>query len=311
MRYANTLDLTNTTLAVAGYRYSTNQYLTFDDHIDALQARDGSASARAKDRLEISLTQSLPEQAASLSFTGSEQRYWGRGSKTRQLFVSWNSAWRSLSYSVSVERNQTFERSGERQSDNRIALTVSLPLGSDSGSSRVFGNAVRDSSGASSMQSGLNGQIFDDRDSFYSVQAGHDSESGSSGFGKLSTTTAYGSFDAGYGQGRDYQTLSMGAAGSVVAHAGGVNFGQPLGATFALVQVKGVSGARLSNFSNVETADNGYAILPYAQPYRTNWVNLDTRRLGADIELENAVDSVEKNFEGLSQTRRLGGITYY
>ena len=292
LRYANTLDLTNTTLAVAGYRYSTDQYLTFDDHVDALQARDGSASGRAKDRIEISLTQALPEQSASLSFTGSEQRYWDRGSKTRQLYLSWNSAWRSLSYNVSVERNQTFARSGESQSDNRIALTLSLPLGSDSGSSRLFANAVRDSSGASSLQSGLNGQLFDDRNSFYSLQAGHDSASGSSGFGKLSTTTAYGRFDAGYGQGRDYQALSMGASGSVVAHAGGVNFGQPLGETFALVQVNGVSGARLSNFSNVETADNGYAILPYAQPYRTNWVNLDTRQLGADVELENAVDQV-------------------
>lgn len=292
LRYANTLDLTNTTLSVAGYRYSTDQYLTFDDHVDALQARDGSASGRAKDRIEISLTQALPEQSASLSFTGSEQRYWDRGSKTRQLYLSWNSAWRSLSYNVSVERNQTFARSGESQSDNRIALTLSLPLGSDSGSSRLFANAVRDSSGASSLQSGLNGQLFDDRNSFYSLQAGHDSASGSSGFGKLSTTTAYGRFDAGYGQGRDYQALSMGASGSVVAHAGGVNFGQPLGETFALVQVNGVSGARLSNFSNVETADNGYAILPYTQPYRTNWVNLDTRQLGADVELENAVDQV-------------------
>lgn len=292
VRYANTLDLTNTTLAVAGYRYSTDQYLTFDDHVEALQARNGSASGRAKDRIEISLTQALPEQSASLSFTGSEQRYWDRGNKTRQLYLSWNSAWRSLSYNVSVERNQTFERSGESQSDNRIALTLSLPLGSDAGSSRMFANAVRDSSGASSLQSGLNGQLFDDRNSFYSLQAGHDSASGSSGFGKLSTTTAYGRFDAGYGQGRDYQALSMGASGSVVAHAGGVNFGQPLGETFALVQVKGVSGARLSNFSNVETADNGYAILPYAQPYRTNWVNLDTRQLGADVELNNAVDQV-------------------
>lgn len=292
VRYANTLDLTHTTLAVAGYRYSTNHYLTFDDHVEALRARDGSASARAKDRIEISLTQSLPEQSASLSFTGSEQRYWDRGSKTRQLFLSWNSAWRSLSYSVSVERNQTFERSAENQSDNRIALTFSLPLGGDSGSSRAFANAVRDSAGASSVQSGLNGPVFDDRDSFYSVQAGHDSESGSSGFGKLSTTTAYGRFDAGYGQGRDYQALSVGASGSVVAHGGGVNLGQPLGETFALVQVKGVSGARLTNFSNVEIGGNGYAILPYAQPYRTNWVNLDTRQLGADIELENAVDQV-------------------
>jgi outer membrane usher protein len=84
----------------------------------------------------------------------------------------------------------------------------------------------------------------------------------------------------------------MGASGSVVAHAGGVNFGQPLGETFALVQVKGVSGARLGSFSNVETADNGFAILPYTQPYRTNWVSLDTRGLGADVELENAVDQV-------------------
>lgn len=33
VRYANTLDLTNTTLAVAGYRYSTDQYLTFDGHV--------------------------------------------------------------------------------------------------------------------------------------------------------------------------------------------------------------------------------------------------------------------------------------
>jgi outer membrane usher protein len=292
LRYANTLDLTHTTLAVAGYRYSTDQYLTFDDHVEALQARGGLAIARARDRLEISLTQALPQQSASLSLTGSEQRYWDRGSKTRQLYLSWNSAWRSLSYSVSAERNQTFDRSGESYSDNRIALTLSLPLGGNSGSSRLFANAVRDSSGASSVQSGLNGQLFDDRNSFYSMQAGHDSESGSSGFGKLSTTTAYGRFDAGYGQGRDYQALSMGASGSVVAHAGGVNFGQPLGETFALVQVKGVSGARLSTFSNVETAGNGFAILPYTQPYRTNWVSLDTRGLGADVELENAVDQV-------------------
>nr|GFD49782.1 hypothetical protein [Tanacetum cinerariifolium] len=116
------------------------------------------------------------------------------------------------------------------------------------------------------MQTGLNGQVFDDRNTFYSVQAGHDNRSGSAGFGKLSTTTPYGRFDAGYGQGQDYRALSVGASGSVVAHAGGVNVGQPLGDTFALVEVKDVSGAKLSNFSQVETGGNGYAILPYAQP---------------------------------------------
>lgn len=292
VRYANTLEVTNTTLAVAGYRYSTDQYRTLDEHVEALQARNGTASARAKDRVEFNLTQALPEQSGSLSFIGSEQRYWDRAGKTRQFYLSWNAAWRSLSYSLSVERNQTFEREGDSQTDNRIALTLSLPLGDSPGASRAFLNAVRDSAGDYDMQTGLNGQVFDDRNTFYSVQAGHDNRSGSAGFGKLSTTTPYGRFDTGYGQGRDYRALSVGASGSVVAHAGGVNLGQPLGDTFALVEVNGVGGAKLSNFSQVETADNGYAILPYAQPYRANWVSLDTRALGADVELDNAVTQV-------------------
>ncbi|WP_163014490.1 fimbria/pilus outer membrane usher protein, partial [Pseudomonas viridiflava] len=94
---------------------------------------------------------------------------------------------------------------------------------------------------------------------FYSVQAGHDSQSGSFGAGKLSTLVPYGRFEAGYSQGRDYRSLQLGGTGSVVAHAGGVNFAQPLGETFALVQVPQVRGASLATYRQVETADNGYA----------------------------------------------------
>jgi outer membrane usher protein len=293
LRYANTLDLTHTTLAVAGYRYSTDQYRTLDEHVDERDARVGRFGAgRAKDRLELNVTQALPETSGSLTLTGSEQRYWDMTGKTRQLYLSYNATWHSLSYNVSLERNQTFDRSGQSETDNRIALTFSLPLGDNPGASRLSLNAVRDSAGDYSGQSGLSGQVFDDRDTFYSLQAGHDNRSGSSGFGKLNTTTPFGRFDAGYGQGAQYRSFSVGAAGSVVAHAGGVNLGQTLGETFALVEVKDVGGAKLSNYSNVQTASNGYAVLPYAQPYRTNWVSLDTRQLGADVELDNAVSQI-------------------
>lgn len=292
LRYANTLDLTNTTLAVAGYRYSTDQYRTLDEHVEELNLRDRAAIGQAKDRYEINLTQAFSEHSASLSITGSEQRYWSQSGKVRQLYVSWNAAWRSLSYGLSLERNQTFERDGQSQSDNRVALTLSLPLGNSPGSSRAFFNGVRDSTGDYDMQAGLNGQVLDDRNSFYSVQAAHDSRSGSAGFGKLSTATPYGRFDAGYGQGSDYHAFNIGASGSVVAHGGGVNFGQALGDTFALVQVKGVPDARVSSTSNVKTGSNGYAIVPYAQPYHANWISLDTRQLSADVELETAVIQV-------------------
>ncbi len=71
-----------------------------------------------------------------------------------------------------------------------------------------------------------------------------------------------------------------------------MNLGQTLGETFALVQVPEVKGARLRSFSNVETTGNGYAVLPYVQAYRINWVSLDTRQLGADVDLGSAITQV-------------------
>ncbi|QXW47414.1 fimbria/pilus outer membrane usher protein [Pseudomonas amygdali] len=290
VRYANTLDVTDTTLAVAGYRYSTEAYRTLSQHVsDTDPQRHALSAGLARDRLELSVTQIVSSHAASLSLTASEQRYWNLPGKTRQLYLSYNAAWQTVNYSLSIERNEDFGRNGEASTDNRVALSVTLPLGSSPGSSRLSFNAVRDSTGEYNAQTGLNGQVLGDRDTFYSVQAGHDSSSGSFGAGKISTTTGFGRFEAGYSQGQGYDAFSLSAAGSLVAHPGGVNLGQALGETFALVQVPDVSGARLKSFSNVETADNGYAVLPYAQAYRTNWVSLDTRQLGADVDLENAI----------------------
>ncbi|WP_024643938.1 fimbria/pilus outer membrane usher protein [Pseudomonas syringae] len=293
LRYANTLDVTNTTLAVAGYRYSTEDYRTLDQHVSETNPQTGMRRAgRARDRLELSVTQIVPVYAASVSLTASEQRYWNLPGKTRQLYLSWNAAWRTLNYSLSIERNEDFGARGEASTDNRIALSVTLPLGASSASSRLSFNAARDSSGQYNAQVGLNGQVLGEASTFYSLQAGHDSSSGSFGAGKINTTTGFGRFEAGFSQGQDYDAFTLAASGSLVAHAGGVNLGQTLGETFALVQVPEVSGARLRSFSNVETVGNGYAVLPYVQAYRTNWVSLDTRQLGADVDLGNAINQV-------------------
>ncbi|MDB5979842.1 MAG: fimbrial biosis outer rane usher protein [Pseudomonas sp.] len=293
LRYANTLDATSTTFAVAGYRYSTERFRTLEEHVDELDTRSGrNIIGRAKDRLELNVTQALPLQFSSLSLTASDQRYWNLPGRTRQLYLAYNGAWKTLSYSLSIERNQQLDADGQADSDNRISLSLTLPLGSSAASSRASFNLVRDSSGDYNAQAGLNGQVLDNRSAFYSVQAGHDNSSGSFGSGTLNTTLPYGRFEVGYSQGRDYDALSLGASGSVVAHAGGVNLGQPLGETFALVEVPKVSGARLTTYNNVETATNGYAVLPYTQPYRTNWISLDTRQLGADVDVDNAIAQV-------------------
>ena len=96
----------------------------------------------------------------------------------------------------------------------------------------------------------------------------------------------------GYSQGRGYDSQNLNVSGSVVAHAGGINLGQTVSETFALVQVPGISGAKISSYSGVETGRNGYAVIPSAQPYRVNWISLDTRDLGGDVEITQATQQV-------------------
>jgi outer membrane usher protein len=97
---------------------------------------------------------------------------------------------------------------------------------------------------------------------------------------------------AGYSQGRGYASQNLNLAGSVGGHAGGINLGQTVGDTFALAEVPGVSGAKIGSYSGAETGANGFAIVSNTQPYRVNWISLDTRDLGAEIEIDNATQQV-------------------
>lgn len=97
---------------------------------------------------------------------------------------------------------------------------------------------------------------------------------------------------AGYSQGRGYNSQSLNVAGSIVGHAGGINLGQTVGETFALAQVDGVKDVKIASFSGAKTAGNGFAVVSNAQPYRVNWISLDTRDLGGDFEIENATQQV-------------------
>lgn len=67
-----------------------------------------------------------------------------------------------------------------------------------------------------------------------------------------------------------------------------MTFGQPVGETFGLVEVPEVGGVGLDGYSSVRTDGRGYAVLPYMQPYRYNWVNLDTNTLGSDTEISDS-----------------------
>lgn len=292
MLYAKTFTGTDTNFTLAAYRYSTEGYRTLSEHIED-QSLEGQRRGNAKTRTDLTISQSLGrnQEFGNLYVNATDQRYWGRGG-TQSLSTGYSHHWRDLNYNLGVTHTKDVGTRAPSNSDTQINLSLSFPLGSAPRAPRAFVSANTQKSG-NTTQLGVNGYLSQNSDTYYSVQAGNSSNGGSTGSASLSTRNAFVDANAGYSQGRGYNSQNLNLAGSVVAHAGGINLGQTLGETFALAEVPGApSGVKIASYSGTQTGSNGFAVIPNTQPYRVNWISLDTRDLGADIEIDNATQQV-------------------
>ncbi|NWE43867.1 fimbrial biogenesis outer membrane usher protein [Pseudomonas yamanorum] len=290
--YAKTFTGTDTNFTLAAYRYSTEGYRTLSDHVEELSSKGQKTTGNAKTRTDLTITQSIGhnQQYGSLYVNANDQRYWGRGG-SQSVSAGYSNYWGEVSYNFGATYSRDIGNTGPSNNDTLASLSLSFPLGSKPRAPRAF-VSTSTQKGNDTTQVGVNGYVTENSDTFYSVQGGNSSTGGNSGSVNLSTRTSVMDISAGYSQGRGYNSQNLNLAGSVVGHAGGINLGQTVGETFALAQVEGATGVKISSYSGAKTGSNGYAVVPNAQPYRVNWISLDTRDLGADIEIDNATRQV-------------------
>lgn len=100
---------------------------------------------------------------------------------------------------------------------------------------------------------------------------------------QLPTTSLSGSASRspGYWQG------SASARGSVAFHRGGVTLGPYLSDTFALIEAKGASGAKVMYGQGARIDRFGYALVPTLTPYRYNTLSLDPDGMDFNTELQD------------------------
>lgn len=279
--YSKTLNSTNTTFTMVGYRYSTSGYRTLSEHIQEMAEVDRQSfiSARPKNRLDLSINQNVGSGSVFLS--AGETNYWDRSGNTRRIQLGYSGNVGEVSYNISASHTQSAGRS--RDSDNQLALSVSIPFGSRSRSQRLYSSYTTAGKGDDSLQAGVSGYLDDASTLSYSAQAGQagSERSGSVGLGWDSPSAK---LAGNYAKSGPSRHLDLTATGSVVAHSGGVTFGQPVGETFALIEVPGVKGAALEG-ATARTDGAGYTIEGYVQPYRYNDLNLDTQTLGTDVDV--------------------------
>ncbi|WP_330114660.1 fimbria/pilus outer membrane usher protein [Pseudomonas sp. JS3066] len=283
--YSKTVSATDTTFTMVGYRYSTDGYRTLSQHVEDMDYVSGERVGRQKSRFDLTINQSL-QARGSLFVSAGETNYWNRQGNTRRWQLGYSDSVRTASYSLAVSRTQ--EAGSMGQSDTQFTASVSFPLGQGN-SHRASSNAVSSRHGDSSLQSGVSGFLDDKNTVNYSAQAGYSKDNKGSGSFGLGWDTARASLSANYSLTRDSKHTDLGASGSVVLHSGGVTFGQSVGETFALVEVPDTSGIGLDSHGAIRTDSRGYAVVPYVQPYRYNWLNLDTTTLDTSTDItENA-----------------------
>lgn len=242
---------------------------------------------RQRSNFTLSMSQPLGGSGGSVYANASVRDYWNRNGTDTQFQVGYSNHFHRLGYNVSAMRS--VDANGRY--DNQFFVNFTLPLGNTAHAPILTLNLSHDQESGSQEQAMVSGTLGSDNQFNYGVTASHTSgasnDSGSSNAGSLSAgyRSPFAIFNATYGKGTGYSQASVGASGSIVAHPGGITFGQPIGETFGIVYVPGGAGARVNSSGGVKVDRFGYAIVPYLTPYNLNTVQVDPKGLPLDVQL--------------------------
>ena len=256
---------------LAGSAFTTNPVLT------------AAGLERQRNNFTLSLSQSLGQKAGSIYTNVSASDYWNSRGNDTQFQVGYNNHFHRLSYSVSATRS--VDPLGHY--DNQYFVNFSVPLGDSSHAPTFALNLTHDQLSGAQDQAMVNGSFGSDNQFSYGATATHSSNDGdNAGSVNACYRSPYALFNASYGDGSGYSQASVGVSGAVVAHPGGITFGQPTGDTIGIIYVPGAAGAQLDSAAGARIDHAGYALVPYLTPYNLNTVQIDPKGLPLDVQLD-------------------------
>lgn len=298
-QYSKDFATTDSTVTLAGYRYSTKGFYTFQEATDFELGEYGSelnVRNNKRSRLQLELTQNLKNgDWGSLSLSGYQQNYWNRQGNERNVSVSYsNSVWNGVNWTLMYTYSELTDAS--EPEDQQLALSISVPLSRWLPGAYLSSSTVNDMRGKVHTQTGLSGSALEDHNLSYSIAQGYGNHGeGTSGSLNTSYRGTYGELSAGYSQSAGSRQMNYGASGSVIAHRHGVTFGQSLAGDInavALVEAPGAAGVKVQSGTGVRTDWRGYAIVPYLSAYKRSRIGLEPATMGDNVELKENVVSV-------------------
>lgn len=290
----------HTNITLAAYRYSTTDFLTLSDAMRLSMPREGSEGydlvGRQRSRLDLTVNQRLADGKGTLRFTGSTTDYWSDNRRNTTFSATYGNRLGRGTYTISARRSveSSLYAGNSSKATNSLFLSYSLPLGAPPAAPRLDASVERDSAGRSAQRLGVSGALGDQYLGSYHASGSRDSgrnsfEAGANyQFPQVHVTGSYSRTGS-------TSQLTLGAAGGLVLHGGGLTLAQRMGETMGLVHIPGAAGAGLETMTGVKTDARGYAVVPYLSPFRRNEISVDPSGLGLDVELSSASVSAVPN----------------
>lgn len=304
LRYSKLLNTLGTRVNFFSLRYSTKGFYTLSDTTykgmtggapKQTVEHDGSVTTHydtfynlrmsRKARNQLLLSQPMGEYG-SLSLSWDQQTYWNTSDTTQSLQFAWNATFKNVSLGVSAQRSTSLYNNHK---DNILAMSISVPFGNPQLATRARFTATRADASGTTTSAGLSGYMPGQENLFYSVNQRYSARQHAGGDAAMRYEGQWGDYNLGYSYASDSRNVSYGMSGGAVVHSDGLTLSQPLGNTNILVKAPGAGNVTVLNHKGIKTDSRGYAVIPYATPYRVNQVALDVTTLGNDVELENAI----------------------
>ena len=307
-RYSKSIDLTDTSFSLIGYRYSTSGYYSFNEAINARAHNSlepyvdeglnnsGVFSPYVSGHMKSSFTANVSQQFgiyggmyANLTKTD----YWNMAKSNTALQLGYSFSVGSASYNVGLAQN-----SGNGDDIRSLSLSVSIPLGKQGRSSRVGLSSSQDSAGNASRTATFSGAQLQDDALSYSVgvnQQVSDDERVLGGSVAARYNAANAIWHGAYNKDQSTHQADYGVEGAIVATGDTVMLTQPLGETNIIVATPGAANVGVLTKSGVKTNSSGYTIIPSAQPYRKNKVSLNSDSFSDNTDIAQLVQEVTPN----------------
>lgn len=313
--YSRTFEPTSTAVYIAGYRYSTAGYRDLGDVLGVREAQKHASSwtsttYQQQSRIEVTLNQSLGDNG-NVYISGSTQNYRDGRKRDTQFQIGYGNALNNgVSFNVSTSRQRLggydtqapagyrpealglpgqgyFASSTVGRVDTITSISLSFPLGRQNyRNNSISSTYTHSTADGSQYQTNISGFSAEDQSLSYSAGVSHlEMQHETIWNGNLQKRLPKASLGLSASSGSRYWQASANAQGAVVAHSGGLTLGPYLGETFALIEAKGATGARLMNTQDTVIDSNGYALVPAITPYRYSNIALNPEGMSNDVEL--------------------------